>query len=148
MPARQITPQSEVDNYLRGSLMSRKGRIIAALNYVGLACVTEARTGHKYMDRSGNLTSSMGYVVIDNGKVANQGGFDQVLNGSEGKKSGEQFINKLVQENSKGIVLIIVAGMNYAAYVEAKNYNVLSSSELLARRIVPYFMKRLGFTTR
>ena len=32
--------------------------------------------------------------------------------------------------------LIVVAGMNYAAYVQRKGYDVLTSSELLAEQLV------------
>lgn len=35
--------------------------------------------------------------------------------------------------------------MNYAAYVEARNYNVITSAELLANKLVPQIMKQLGF---
>jgi len=37
-----------------------------------------------------------------------------------------------------------VAGMKYAAYVEARNYNVLSSAELLAEKEVPKLLKALS----
>jgi len=36
--------------------------------------------------------------------------------------------------------------MNYAASVEARNLNVLTSAELLADQMVPILMKQLGFT--
>ena len=41
--------------------------------------------------------------------------------------------------------MIVSTGMSYAAYVEARNYNVLTSSELLANKLVPQIMKQLGF---
>ena len=39
--------------------------------------------------------------------------------------------------------LVVVAGMNYAAYVEAKGYNVLSSAEHLAERELPRMLDKL-----
>jgi hypothetical protein len=41
-------------------------------------------------------------------------------------------INELKEKYNKGFVLIVVAGMDYAVYVEALGRNVLSSSKLLA----------------
>ena len=39
--------------------------------------------------------------------------------------------------------LIIVAGMNYAAYVEAKGYNVILPAQLKAMKDFPETVKRL-----
>lgn len=36
---------------------------------------------------------------------------------------------------------MVVAGMKYATYVEAHNYNVLSSTELVAEKEVPKLLK-------
>ena len=57
-------------------------------------------------------------------------------------------MSKLISENSKGIVLIVVAGMNYARYVEKMGLNVLDSSEMLAKKLVPRMLKDLGFKRR
>lgn len=142
MPARQITPHSQIENYLRSRLERSKKAIIESLSYVGDTCVREARSGHGYIDRSGNLTSSMGYAVFDNGRSVVNGKFEGHKKGiAEGKK----FMAEVARKNSSGIVLVVVAGMNYAVYVEAKGYNVLSSSELMASRMVSNFMKQLGF---
>jgi hypothetical protein len=43
----------------------------------------------------------------------------------------------------KGYVLIVVAGMNYATYVEAKGYNVLSTAEHLAQVEFPRMIAEL-----
>ncbi len=61
---------------------------------------------------------------------------------------GRKFILELAQRYSVGIVLIIVAGMNYARYVSAKGYNVLDSAESLAERLIPQIMRELGFIQR
>ena len=62
----------------------------------------------------------------------------------DGIEQSQSNINKLNRKQfdtikakyPKGLVLIVVAGMNYAAYVEAKGYNVLSSAELMAENIL------------
>ena len=51
-------------------------------------------------------------------------------------KEGKEFLQKLLAENNKGIVLIIVAGKNYAKFVEAKGYNVLASATLRAEAMI------------
>lgn len=144
MPIVQITPQSQIDDYFQKQLALREKAIIQTLNFVGVTCVNEARQNGDYMDQTGNLRSSIGYVVLKDGVVVNKSKFEQVKSGKEGKRDGASFLTELISENLKGIVLIVVAGMNYAAYVET-NRNVLMSSELLAERLVPQMLKQLGF---
>ena len=60
-------------------------------------------------------------------------------------KNGKKHLDSLKKNYQNGIVLIVSTGMSYAAYVEARNYNVLTSSELLANKLVPQIMKQLGF---
>lgn len=156
MPIKQITPMSEVDNYLEEQLERREQAIIRNLEYVGEQCVNEAkrlpsppesmrRFKHQpnYIDDTGNLRSSIGYVIVKNGKVVKLSGFAVVKTGREGVRSGAAYARQLVRKFPRGIVLIVVAGMNYAAYVSAKGYNVLDSSELLAEQLVPNLMKQL-----
>lgn len=71
--------------------------------------------------------------------------FDVVKEGVEGAKGGKEYAMKLVRDFPKGIVLIVVAGMNYASHVSAKGYDVLDSSELLAEKLVPQMLRKLGF---
>ena len=62
----------------------------------------------------------------------------------EGQKEEKAFINKVISQYPKGFVLVVVAGMKYASYVEARNYNVLTSAELLAEREIPRLLKELS----
>ncbi|ERI64270.1 hypothetical protein HMPREF1551_00509 [Capnocytophaga sp. oral taxon 863 str. F0517] len=94
---------------------------------VGERCITESRDNGSYTDRTGNLRSSVAYVVLLDGVVQSQGNIN---------KHNKEQIEKIKAKYPKGLVLIVVAGMNYAAYVEAKGYNVLSSAELMAENIL------------
>lgn len=94
---------------------------------VGERCITEARDNGSYTDRTGNLRSSVGYVVLLDGVEQSQSNIN--------KLNRKQF-DIIKAKYTKGLVLIVVAGMNYAAYVEAKGYNVLSSAELMAENIL------------
>lgn len=139
---------SEVEAYLDEQIERIEQLIIYNLSYVGEQCLTEARNTNSYKDQTGNLRSSIGYTIVKDGRVIRQSDFAVVRKGSEGKSEGEQFARSLASKFPEGIVLIVVAGMNYASYVSAKGYNVLDSAELLADRLVPSILKQLGFTKR
>lgn len=119
---------------------------IARLQILGEMCLVEARTNKGYMMQTGALLSSTGYEVFVDG-VAIHSQFD-AASGAEsnaaetGIKSG-QSIAETIGKGTKGIALVVVAGMNYAAYVEAKGYNVLSSAEHLAERELPRMLEKL-----
>ena len=53
--------------------------------------------------------------------------------------------SRIKKARKKGIVLIVTAGMNYAEYVEARGYNVLSSAELKAEPLIKSLLTQLGF---
>jgi hypothetical protein len=145
MPINRLTPESNIDNYLADLVEQKTQLIIRNLCYVGEKCVNEARRNGGYIDRTGNLRSSTGYIVVADGNVIQMSDFKQVKRGSEGTSDGEAFARQLTGRFPKGICLIVVAGMKYAASVSAKGYNVLDSSELLAEKLVPEMLKQLGF---
>ncbi len=147
MPIRQLTPNSQIAAHLEAQLQRRENAIIYNLTYVGERCVVEARTASTFLQQTGNLRSSMGYVIIKDGQVLRQGGFEPTTGterGAKGMTDGASFANSLAAEYPKGIVLIVVAGMNYASYVSAKGFNVLDSAEQLAQRLVPQMLAKLG----
>lgn len=119
---------------------------IDRLKKLGEMCLIEARNSKGYMMQTGALLSSTGYQVFVDG-VAVHTQFD-AANGAEsgaaatGMKAG-QGIAERVGKGTKGVALVVVAGMNYAAYVEAKGYNVLSSAEHLAERELPRMLEKL-----
>lgn len=118
---------------------------ISVLDYVGLECVKEARTMRKYTDQTGNLRSSTGYAVVYNGRIVKQSNFEKVKQtATEGAATGKKLIRQLASSYADGLVLILVAGMDYAVHVEARGYNVLNSAEDLARRLVPEMLREAG----
>lgn len=128
--------------------------IIRRLQFLGEKCLIECRTNKTYTDQTGNLTSSMGYVIIANGKLVETTGFNQAVisisggtgtaHGSNGGSIGEQLAKEVAARFTTGFALIVVAGMNYAAHVESRGYNVLASAELLAEKELPKMMKALA----
>ena len=64
--------------------------------------------------------------------------------GSEGTKTGKDFATEMAKQFSNEYVLVVVAGMNYAEYVEAKdNKDVLATPELFANKELPKMFERL-----
>lgn len=120
---------------------------IRALSYLGEQCVIRVRDrgGDKsWYDQSGNLRSSVGYVIAHNGSIIQYSDFNQVKQGSEGVKVGKDLAEELARRYSNDYVLVIVAGMNYAEYVEAMdNKDVLASTELWSIDQVPKMLEKL-----
>lgn len=142
-----ITPQftpADIERMLQEKIAKYEEKIVRILRNVGEKCINEAREYGSYQDRTGNLRSSIGYIVLKDGKPIEKGGFQLTKSGNDGQKEGETFINKVTSQYPKGFVLVVVAGMKYASYVEARNYNVLTSAELLAEREVPKLLKALS----
>lgn len=111
-----------------------------ALKYLGENLVKYAKDQHNYIDQTGNLTNSIGYVVVHNGTLVYSGGLDQP---GEGADLGLKVAIKMASRVPNSFSLIIVAGMNYAAYVEAKGYNVILPAELKAKTDFPATMNKL-----
>lgn len=142
-----ITPQfnsNDIEHMLQQKIALYQEKIVRIFHIVGEKCINEAREHGSYQDQTGNLRSSIGYVVLQDGKPIEKGGFKLTKSGGSGQKEGETFINKIISQYPKGFVLVVVAGMKYAAYVEARNYNVLSSAELLAEKEVPKLLNALS----
>ena len=117
--------------------------ITSILFQLGEKCVNEARNFGSYTDRTGNLRSSVGYGVFKDGQPVRYSDFQQVAKGTEGGIEGRALLDRIAGTYPHGYALIVVAGMNYAVYVEAKGYNVLSSAQLLAERELPRMINDL-----
>lgn len=146
MPGRTTKPIRVVGDYLTAEANAKLQVIANVFCYVGEQCIIEARNGGTYTDQSGNLRSSIGYAVLLNGQVVQSDCVDKIKNGDEGVSEGQKYLQSRIKKaNKKGIVLIVTAGMNYAEYVEAKKYIVLSSAELKAPVLVKQILTSLGF---
>lgn len=144
MPIKRLTPPAEIDRYIAGRVEAIKEAIIRMMLYIGEQVLNAARMTNSYKDQTGNLRSSIGYVVAIDGEIVQMSSFDTVKEGRDGSRGGKEYAIQLVRDFPKGIVLIVVAGMNYASYVSAKGYDVLDSSELLADKLVPQMLQQLG----
>lgn len=132
MPITLQTPREAIAKAIAEKADNIKTAIIERLQEAGEECINIARTGHTYIDRTGNLTSSIGYIIVSDGEVIHKAGFTVVNQGDKGSANGKLYAEDIASQFSHGIVLIVVAGMNYAKYVSAKGYDVLDSAELSA----------------
>ena len=139
---------------LEGYIRKRADQIVQAylddLNFIGLKAVSFIRdrsTAESWEDQTGNLRSSIGYVIVRDGQILNKGGFGKVTGKTasdvDGSSEGSSYAERLARNYPTGYALIIVAGMNYAAYVEAKeNKDVLASGELFLKKEMAQLVER------
>jgi hypothetical protein len=126
--------------------------IIEALEAVCIDVVNEARslpsppatmrgTPHQpnYIDDTENLRSSIGYVIYNNGQRISQ----NFEGKSDGVNKGIQVADTAAQSWGTGIVAVIVAGEDYAGYVESKGYDVLSGPASNIRPLLEDKLSRL-----
>lgn len=99
-------------------------KTIQSLRYLGEQFVNKARLNNTYTDRTGNLRSSIGYIVLKNGQLIDE----NFPSKSTGSAKGLNVAKEVSGQYPEGFVLIGVAGMEYAAYVEAKNFDVITGS--------------------
>ena len=112
--------------------------IVDALAGVGEYVSDKIRSGElsSWINDTGSLRSSVGYAVARRGKIVRMSDFATILNGSEGSRKGRERIAEAAAEYSTyDYVLIIIAGEDYAVYVEAvENKVVLSSGWLYIKK--------------
>lgn len=148
MPIKPNFTTADIRARMSRMLELRKKALIGQLFYIGEECLTQARSGHKYLNQTGNLCSSISYCILDEGKIISEGEWKAVAgdkgDGEEGKKQGVAFLHDLAaKQTTKGIVFLMVAGMPYAQYVEAMSLDVLDTSEQMAQRKIKDMLNRL-----
>lgn len=147
MPAR-FEGRIALMEQLREQARKQTRKIIEKLDYVGMKTVAAIRDSEvsNWKDDTGNLRSSIGYLVLCDGKIEGKN-FQLVNNrGQDGLQPAKDFAQELAAQFPKGYVLIIVAGMNYAAYVEAiEGKRVLAGGEGYARDLLGKVLKECGF---
>ncbi len=144
MPITPKTPMSDIEQFLAERIAAMERTIVYRMQIIGEQVLNQARSAGNYQDQTGNLRSSVGYVIVRDGIIIKTSDFATVKDGAAGSKEGESFARSLAERFNKGIVLIVVAGMNYAYYVKKLGYDVIDSSELLADKLVPQMLKQLG----
>lgn len=144
------TPQREIRLAIKNAVGDWQSVLLNRLTLLGDLCYQEAMNRIGYTHRTGNLGSSTGYIVLNDGQIHSEGGFlsingpDRSDTTEDGTLIGRTFAESLIPEYSNGFVMIFVAGMYYAGYVEAKGYNVITSAEIWAQREAINVLNRVG----
>ena len=127
----------------------------------GERAVAAAVVNGSYRNITGNLRSSIGFMIGLDGKVIREGGFHKVRgrgenmervtfttksgkkvdfwargkfgDGSEGSRRGREMARAFI-ERSAGYSYALVAGMDYASYVSSRGYDVIDSAQLTLGR--------------
>lgn len=120
--------------------------IYRALAYLGEQCIARIRdrSGEdSWFDQTGNLRSSIGYAIYGEGRKIMESTFDVVRSGSQGAAEGKRMIDELAAKYAETFALVVVAGMEYADAVEARdNKDVLASTELWAKAKVQEYLDK------
>lgn len=128
-----ITPKfskEQIERIMAKKVTAIEQAILLRLQRVGEQFVTNARNNGSYRDVTGNLRASIGYVVLRNGAQVSSA-FPGKTNA--GRSKAKQVIDDAALKFQRGLVLICVAGMDYAAAVEAKGRDVLTASSIQAK---------------
>lgn len=123
MAIKDKTNWQRVDQEFRHEIETMLQKAVFFLAKVGEVACAYARENGSYTDRTGNLRHSIGYLVIQNGQVMVDG-----FGTTDPQQSARQYAYQVAQAYKKNTVLIWVAGMSYAKYVEAKGFDVLQGS--------------------
>jgi hypothetical protein len=85
-----------------------------------------------FNDDTGNLRSSIGFVLTHNGETIKED-FEKSTSGTDkstGVETGKAYAKKVNGVQELGWTMTAVAGMEYAGWVEALGYDVLTGSTL------------------
>lgn len=131
-----IYSDREIEEFVREQYKEQLIDIIESLDIIGMKCMNEAKLAGNYKDHTHNLRGSIEYAVVLDGKIVKGGGKQNA------------FLLEAIEEK-EGLGLVLVAGMEYASYVEfgthrivngktieTKPYNVISSAEVLMDKLI------------
>lgn len=127
-----------------------------------IACQKAIKSGN-YENITGNLRSSIGYIIAYNGRIIKEGGFYKIQgygdnmqkvefttkdgrnvsfwakgkfgDGAEGSQKGLE-LARLKVKGKKGYSFILVAGMEYASFVSSKGYDVIDSGYFTLGKLI------------
>jgi hypothetical protein len=122
----------------RGEIIERvlDDYIFQVLSFVGESFVRLARSISTYIDRTGNLRSSIGYIIILNGKIKKED-FEGT---GEGIEKGKE--HALTLSSNHRWVFVGVAGEDYASAVESRGLDVITGSSEAAKQLLERLLRK------
>ena len=143
-----IRMTSSVDAIMQQVAKEVDRDIVEAISFRAAKVVEYARErapNESWNDNSGNLRSSIGAKVTRNGNTTDTIGFVAINGATEGASEGRSLAEELASVYNEDYALIVGAGMDYAANVEATDgKDVLSSAELQTRAELPKDLAKLS----
>lgn len=132
--------KADIRKFIDQQTRNIENAIISRFQLIGEEFVKMARSKTAmqggFGDITGNLRSSIGYIVVHNGNIIDED-FQTHRTGSEGKGKGQEFAKKVASDYPVGFALIVVAGMEYAAAVENRHHkDVITGSSLIAEAML------------
>ena len=137
--------EKQIRDYFNQQLEAYKQYVISVYSKAGQAMVEDARSrsresGDSFGNITWNLRSSIGCAVyVDGARVFEY--FPVLMTGAEGSQKGKSYADSLVS-GEMGIVLVVVAGMDYARSVEDRNRNVITATSLIAEQILEQYIQQ------
>ncbi len=135
MGIKLLTTRKQIEGKITKALQRKEEKYIQKLTEAGNILVTEAIRSGDYQDQTGRLRRSIGFVVMKDGVLVSE----YFQGGATAYEAKEKAINGANQH--QGIVLAVIAGENYASYVESKGYNVLTTARQIASKLIPKVLK-------
>lgn len=136
MGIRMTTNTASINSFLQRAVRKLQENVLKALSKLGDESIVRIRNRsakESWIDHTGNLRSSIGFAVYEQGSKYMESAFSQVLGGTDGSSKGKKMINDLAKEYSRVYALVVVAGMEYAGEVEAlDSKDVLASTKIWA----------------
>ena len=139
--------KKEFDSYLKRYAIAYEKALVYQLEYAVNYLTNHAKENGAYTDRTSNLRSSIGGAVVKDGIAVTYRGFGDSagLGTLNGIGEGLELLNSKIAEIGTGYGIVIVAGMEYASYVEDySNLNVLSNTELLSRPLMIKWLNKVS----
>lgn len=132
------------ENVLQRKIANIEKALVYRLEAYVEELINDAKLSGEYNDQTGNLRSSVGGVLLKNRKPITYRGFQPVAGGTPGAVKGKEFLDRMIPQLGTGYVILVVAGMEYASYVEQiHNLNVLSLTEMKAVRELPGIFREI-----
>ena len=121
--------EKDVSDGLDDNIEDIEQNTVKVFQFVGEGFINDYRGLRTYKDVTGNLRASGGYTIAVDAKVVDDNNSGDT---PEGKSKAANLGRRLAK--GKGAVLVGVAGMEYAADVEARGKDVLTGPALIAQQ--------------
>ncbi|MEX6691256.1 hypothetical protein QTN47_27350 [Danxiaibacter flavus] len=127
--------KADIQKFLEDKMKALDTATLTRLKRIGETFVKNARENGNYTDMTGNLRNSIGYVILRDGEQLFQNfkKAARVKSDTTGANTAQRVALEVAASFPRGYVLIVVAGMDYAAAVESRGKDVITASSITAK---------------